>query len=206
MRTNKALKALKFGNIKHQILIKDCLDQGHRLLNQQNGLVSFHFRYCSTLDIVFPFGDNTLYPNRPDLFFRATMETWNIMDMRILERVLENFQEILDLLFSVLNCKTNHSEYFEFSLTDQFIVYGREYNIDNQTFFAENDIFVSSMKQFPYNCSNTVAFKADLFLNWKNDLKCSANVNWRCSNIVDYRDRIIGRFPRDVIENQSHWT
>lgn len=43
------------------------------------------------------------------------METWNIMDMRILERVLENFQEILDLLFSVLNCKTNHSEYFEFS-------------------------------------------------------------------------------------------
>lgn len=83
---------------------------------------------------------------------------------------------------------------------------GREYNIDNQTFFAENDIFVSSMKQFPYNCSNTVAFKVDLFLNWKNDLKCSANVNWRCSNSVDYRDRIIGRFPRDVIENQSHWT
>lgn len=71
MRTNKALKALKFGNIKHQILIKDCLDQGHRLLNQQNGLVSFHFRYCSTLDIVFPFGDNTLYPNRPDLFFSS---------------------------------------------------------------------------------------------------------------------------------------
>lgn len=56
------------------------------------------------------------------------------------------------------------------------------------------------MKQFPYNCSNTVAFKVDLFHNWKNDLKCSANVNWRCSNGVDYRDRIIGRFPRDVIE------
>lgn len=83
---------------------------------------------------------------------------------------------------------------------------GCEYNKDNQTFFAENDILVSCMKQFPYNCSNTVAFKADLFHNWKNDLKCSANVNWRCSNGVDYRDRIIGRFPRDVIENQSRWT
>lgn len=49
-------------------------------------------------------------------------------------------------------------------------------------------------------------YKADLFHNWKNDLKCSEYVNWRCSNGVDYRDRIIGRFPRDVIENQSRWT
>lgn len=83
---------------------------------------------------------------------------------------------------------------------------GYEYNKHSQTFFAENDILVSCMKQFPYNCSNTVAFKADLFHNWKNDLKCSEYVNWRCSNGVDYRDRIIGRFPRDVIENQSRWT
>lgn len=98
-----------------------------------------------------------------------------------------------------------HTGSFEFFLWLTKCI-GCEYNKDNQTFFAENDILVSCMKQFPYNCSNIVAFKADLFHNWKNDLKCSEYVNWRCSNGVDYRDRIIGRFPRDVIENQSRWT